>query len=121
MSKTRIIEAAKHLDLASLRTLLSARPELIAVTERDGRNLLHLACSASCEDRGFSDAVSARVVNLLLDGGFAIDQPVGRDACTALFFAVARARNGTLIKLLLKRGAKVANAPGGGLFAAGWW
>jgi hypothetical protein len=37
------------------------------------------------------------------------------------FFAVARARNPTLVELLIKRGARVASAPGGGLFAAGWW
>jgi uncharacterized protein len=45
----------------------------------------------------------------------------GEDRCTALFFAVARGRNATLIKLLLKRGAKVQNAPGGGSFAAAWY
>jgi ankyrin repeat protein len=46
---------------------------------------------------------------------------MGRDHCTPLFFAVARARNLALVKLLLARGAKVNAAPGGGLFAAGWW
>ena len=51
----------------------------------------------------------------------AIDTPVGKDACTPLFFAVARARNPTLVRLLLKRGAEVNAAPGGGLFAAAWW
>src|SRR5262249_15582512 len=39
----------------------------------------------------------------------------------ALFFAVARARNPLLVRRLLERGAKVERAPGGGLFAAGWW
>jgi ankyrin repeat protein len=38
-----------------------------------------------------------------------------------LFEAVARGRNPTLVRLLIKRGAEVASAPGGGLFAAGWW
>jgi ankyrin repeat protein len=61
------------------------------------------------------------MANVLLDRGLQIDQPVGKDRCTALFCAVARARNTALIKLLIKRGAKPANAPGGGLFAAGWW
>jgi hypothetical protein len=60
-------------------------------------------------------------VNFLLDQGCDIDAPVGRDKCTALFFAVARARNPVLVKRLLDRGAKVESAPGGGLFAAGWW
>ena len=67
------------------------------------------------------ESASARMATFLLDRGLEIDVAVGADACTALFFAVARARNQTLIKLLLKRGANATSAPGGGLFAAGWW
>jgi ankyrin repeat protein len=50
-----------------------------------------------------------------------VDVPVGRDACTPLFFAVARARNRHLVKELIARGASVPAAPGSGLFAAAWW
>ena len=121
MSKTRIIEAVKQLDLESTKKLVQAKPSLLTVTDRQGRNLLHLACSASCEKLKVPEALSARMVNFLLDQGLDIESPVGRDKCTVLFFAVARARNLTLVKLLLKRGAKVNEAPGGGLFAAGWW
>lgn len=121
MSKARIIESVRNLDLASTKTLLEANPLLLAVTDRQGRNLLHLACSASCPNLNVSESVSARFVNFLLDRGLDIESPIGRDACTALFFAVARGRNPTLVKLLIKRGAKPAAAPGGGLFAAGWW
>ena len=32
--------------------------------------------------------MSARMVNFLLDLGMDIDSPMGRDKCTALFFAV---------------------------------
>ena len=62
------------------------------------------------------------MVSLLLDRGLDVESklPPEQDRCTALFFAVARGGNATLIKLLLKRGAKVQNAPGGGLFAAAW-
>jgi hypothetical protein len=121
MSKTRLIESVANLDLESTKKLLEAKPELLTVTDRQGRNLLHLACSASCAKLKVPEAASARMVNFLLDRGLDIDLPVGRDACTALFFAVARARNPTLVKLLIQRGAKVNSAPGGGLFAAGWW
>jgi ankyrin repeat protein len=38
-----------------------------------------------------------------------------------LFFAVARARNTALVRFLVDHGAKPTSAPGGGLFAAGWW
>jgi ankyrin repeat protein len=121
MSKTRLLEAVKHLDVAAARRLLDADPSLVTVTERDGRNLLHLACSASPELRGVPRSVSTRLAALLIDRGLDIDTPIGRDACTPLFFAVARARNPLLAKFLLERGAQVTAAPGGGLFAAGWW
>ena len=121
MSKTRVIEAVKTLDFESTRKLLDANPSLLTVVDRQGRNLLHLACSASCGKLEVSEALSARLVNFLLDRGMDIESPVGRDACTVLFFAVARGRNPTLVKLLINRGARAASAPGGGLFAAGWW
>jgi ankyrin repeat protein len=120
-SKARLIEAVRALDLESVREQLNVKPSLLGVVDRQGRNLLHLACAASCEDLAVSEAHSARVVDLLLDRGMEIDTPFGRDKCTALFAAVARGRNPTLVRLLIKRGAKVAAAPGGGLFAAGWW
>jgi ankyrin repeat protein len=121
MSKAKIIEAVQRLDRDSTSQLLKAKPALLAVTDRQGRNLLHLACSAACGKLNVSHAAQARFVDLLLGRGFDIDAPVGRDRCTALFFAVAHARNPTLVKLLINRGAKVESAPGGGLFAAGWW
>ena len=89
MSKTRIIDAVKNLDLESTKKLLGTKPSLLTVTDRQGRNLLHLACSASCKKLKVPEAVSARMVNFLLDQGLDIESPVGRDACTVLFFAVA--------------------------------
>src|SRR5437588_487679 len=123
MSKTRIIDAVKQLDVDAVRDLLDAKPELLKVTDQRGFNLLHLACCVPCADLGIAESVSAKLVHLLLDRGLDVESqlPAKQDKCTALFFAVARGRNTTLIKLLLKRGAKVANAPGGGLFAAGWY
>jgi gamma-glutamylcyclotransferase (GGCT)/AIG2-like uncharacterized protein YtfP len=114
MSKARIIEAVQRLDLEAVRTLLDEKPSLLAATDRQNRGLLHIACSQP-------DAAATRLVSLLLDRGLDIEAPVGRDRCTPLFFAVARGRNPAVVKLLIKRGAKPANAPGGGLFAAGWW
>ena len=123
MSKTRIIEAVQKLDLETTRKLLEAKPTLLTVINRQGRNLLHLACGAPCKKLGLPESAAARMVNFLLDCGMDIEQPglSGRDPCTPLFFAVAFGRNLTVVKLLIKRGAKPALAPGGGLFAAGWW
>ena len=121
MSKAAIVEAVKRLDLAAARRLLDAKPALLATTDREGRNLLHLASSVSVADLGLPGRTQIQFVKFLLHRGFDIDRPVGRDNCTPLFFAVARARNPALVKFLLERGAKPSNAPGGGLFAAGWW
>jgi len=123
MSKTRMIEAVKRLDIETVRTLLVADPDLLRVTDRRGLNLLHLACGVPCADLGIAESHAAKMVSLLLNQGLDVESklPPEQDRCTALFFAVARGRNATLIKLLLKRGAKVQNAPGGGLFAAAWY
>jgi len=121
MSKTRIIQAVKDLDVEAVRDLLDEKPALLTVREPGGRNLLHMACSVPCADLKIPEALAAKMANLLLDRGIEIDATQEhKDRCTALFFAVARC-NHTLVKLLLRRGADVAQAPGGGLFAAAWF
>ncbi len=121
MSKTRILKAVQSLDLATTRKLLAADPALLSVIDRQGRNLLHLACSASGTKLDLPETAAPRLAGYLLERGIDLEAAVGRDACTALFFAVARARNPKLVQLLLERGADPKLAPGGGLFAAGWW
>lgn len=123
MSKAAIIAAARELDLEATKRLLLGKPDLITAVDRkrENQNLLHLACAASPERLGKSQAAQTRYVRFLLDQGLDIDTPVGRDVCTPLFFAVARARNRLLVKELIARGASVSAAPGGGLFAAAWW
>lgn len=119
MSKTSIIAAVQNLDLESSRKLLDTEPSLLTVKDRQGRNLLHLACSASCTKLKLPEAAAARMVNFLLDRGLDIESPLlvsGCDTVNALWFAVARGRNLTLVKLLIKRGATP-----NGLYAAGWW
>ncbi len=81
MSKTRLIKAVQSLDLEATKALLDAKPSLLGVTDRHGRNLLHLACSASCAKLNVPEVMSARLVNLLLDRGLGIESPVGQDAC----------------------------------------
>ena len=121
MSKARIFEAAKHLDLVAVKALVDAKPALLTATDRQGRTLLHLACAADCAALGVPETEAARMAGFLLDRGLDIESPIGRDKVTALFAAVARGRNPTLVRFLLERGAKVRSAPGGGLFAAAWW
>jgi ankyrin repeat protein len=117
VSKARILEAVRHLDVEGTMALLDRQPSLLSVTDRSGRNLLHVACSVSCQDLGVSEAVSARLVNLLLDRGLDVDSPLLTSGypCNSVWFAVAKGRNVTLVELLVKRGARPC-----GLFAAGW-
>ena len=120
MSKTRIIEAVRKLDLESIKKQLDDNPSLLKVTDRKGRNLLHLACSAPCKELNVAESVSARAVTFLLDRGLDLESPLvtsdGCDTVNSLWFAVARGRNRTLVKLLIKRGVTP-----NGLYAAGWW
>jgi ankyrin repeat protein len=119
-SKTGLIDAARNLDVGAVTAILDTSPALRTLTGPGERNLLHLACAVRTSSRTSRDA-QIRLAALLLDRGIGIDEPYGRDRCTPLFEAVARARSLPLVKFLLQRGADVSRAPGGGLFAASWW
>jgi len=67
MSKTRMIEAVKQLDVDAVSELLATDPRLLSVTDRRGFNLLHLACCVPCADLGIAETQSAKVVRLLLE------------------------------------------------------
>src|ERR1700754_4409867 len=101
MSKTRIIEAVRKLDLESIKKLLDDNPSLLTVTDRKGRNLLHLACSAQCNEMNVAESVSGRLVTLLLHRGLYVESPLvtsyGCDTVNAVWFAVPRGRNRTLV------------------------
>jgi hypothetical protein len=117
MSKTRLIDAVKTLDLEETKRILEAKPELLKVWN-DGRNLLHLACSADCKKLKLPEASARRMVQFLLDRGLDIEEEGGSgpDLCKPIWFATARGRNATLVKYLIDRGAGPT-----GLYAAGWW
>lgn len=118
MSKTRLFEAVKQLDLQEAKAILDAKPELLKVWNDQGRNLLHLACSVDCKKIGKPEAAAAKFAGFLLDRGLDIEEEggAGPDLCKPIWFATARGRNATVVKLLIKRGAEPT-----GLYAAGWW
>ena len=118
MSKTRIIESVKALDLPEIKRILKEKPDLLRVWDQRGRNLLHLACSVDCEELRLPESAAVKVVAYLLDEGLDIheDGGAGPDLCKPIWFAVCRGRNHTLVKYMIKRGARPE-----GLYAAGWW
>jgi hypothetical protein len=83
VSKTRIIESVQRLDLESTKALLQAKPALLTVTDRGRRNLLHIACSASCTALKVPEKASARMVNFLLDRGIDVESTLqaGKNEC----------------------------------------
>lgn len=114
MAKAKLFDAVQHLDIAAVRAILDAKPALRDARDRQDRNVLHQACC-------IQDADARRLVTFLLERGFDIEATAGKDRCTPLFFAVARARDPRLAAFLIARGASPKNAPGGALFAAAWW
>jgi ankyrin repeat protein len=120
MSKTRLFQAVKSLDLDSTREILESQPGLLHVRDNKGWNLLHLACSADCRELKVPEARAVQMADYLLDRGIDIESTnVSDKVCDSMpviWFAVCRGRNHTLVKHLIQRGAKPM-----GLYAAGWW
>src|SRR5262245_29395932 len=118
MSKTRLFEAIKQGDFQQTKQILDAKPELLKTWNDQGRNLLHLACSIDCKKAKKPESAAAKIVTLLLERGLDIEEEGGSgpDLCKPIWFATARGRNLTVVKLLIKRSAQPT-----GLYAAGWW
>jgi ankyrin repeat protein len=119
MSKTRLFEAVKQLDLAGTKEILKAQPALLAIRDDRGRDLLHLACSAECKKLKKPEGAAVKMVGFLLEQGFDIEElggAGGGDRMPPIWFAVCRGRNKTLVSNMIKRGARPT-----GLYAAGWW
>lgn len=119
MSKTRLFEAVKQLDLAGAKEILEAKPDLLTVRNDQGRNLLHLACSANCKKLKKPERAAVKMVDFLLDEGFDIEELGGAGGgarMPPIWFAVCHGRNKTLVKYMIGRGAEPT-----GLYAAGWW
>ncbi len=100
MSKTRLIEAVKTLDLVETKRILEAKPELLKVWNDQGRNLLHLACGANPKKLRKPESAGARLVAFLLDAGLDIEEEggSGSDLCKPIWFATAFGRNATVVK-----------------------
>jgi ankyrin repeat protein len=121
MSKTRLLEAVRKLDVGTVKALLVEKPALREVKDPQGRNLLHLACAANCDAAGAPESRGVRLVELLLEQGFdprpLFVTPAGKtvSSVNAVWFAATWGKNANVVKLLVRRGAKPL-----GLFAASY-
>jgi len=111
MSKTALFAAAREWDARAVRQLLARSPELIGARDARGRTGLHL-CAATPAPAGSGDhAQSIATVREFLKAGADIDTfheiPDGDEIfrATALWYALARGRNESLARFLLKAGA----------------
>ncbi len=118
MSKTRLFQSIKALDLDGVRAGLEASPGLREATAERGRNALHLLCGRPC--RGQDVARSLKLAEYLLDAGFDVNEPAFVEGpafkATPLWFSISRGRNLALARLLLRRGS----TPEYSLWAAGF-
>ena len=126
MSKTALLDALKDFDLARVRAVLRAQPDLRDLKDEKGLNLLQICCKRSTVDDPAAARRQVKMAEWLVGEGFdprALHTTApGEDgeeepaAISLVFFAVARARNNALARYFLRQGA----APGA-LFAAAWW
>jgi ankyrin repeat protein len=117
-----MFDAAKAWDLAAVRTLVKAAPQLVQATDPKGRTALHLACAVKSGTGVLGEPDGIQTVTALLEAGASLEAEVpmeedeGDFRATPLWYAVARGENLPLIRYLLKRGADASYS----LWAAVW-
>jgi hypothetical protein len=126
MSKTAVIDAIKHFDLARVRALLGRDAALKNVRAAKDLNLLQYCASRCTAGDAGAAARQVRLAQWLVEQGFdphAIHRTTpGEDGETEaaelslVWFAVAKAQNNRLARFFLAEGAK-ADA----MFGAAWW
>lgn len=106
MSKTRLFQSIKVLDVEAVSSLLAARPALLRVVDERRRNPLHFLCGLPAGPR--TGARSLALARRLLDAGLDVNAAAfTEDAfqATPLWYAIARGQNLPLARLLLERGS----------------
>ncbi len=107
MSKTRLFDSIKALDLQAVRSVLEAHPELRDVRDERGRNALHLLCGQPAT--GKTVPRSLKLAEYLLGAGFDVNFPALVEGsafkATPLWYSLSRGRNIALARLLLEKGS----------------
>lgn len=117
MSKTRLFQAIKALDVDAVVALIEATPELLQATDDRRRNPLHFLCGLPADPK--TSGRSLALARRLLDAGLDVNAPAfveGAFQATPLWYAISRGGNLPLARFLLKRGSTPENS----LWAAGF-
>ncbi|MCC6317974.1 MAG: ankyrin repeat domain-containing protein [Gemmatimonadaceae bacterium] len=111
LGAARFLDAARRWDAEVVAEALRAHPELANVTDRSGRTALHLCAAATVGKARRPVAASIRTARALRRAGAALDavhripdqgEPF---PATPLWHAIARGKNRTLARYLLREGA----------------
>jgi len=108
-SRTALFDATKRWDVARVKALLKAAPELVSATDPNGRQALHIACAVK-PAKGRGDPNGIKTVTALLAAGADLEAHVPMPAeegdfrANPVWYASSRGRNLVLVKFLLKRG-----------------
>lgn len=117
MSKTRLFQSIKALDVEAVGSQLAAQPALVRAVDDRRRNPLHFLCSLPADPK--TSARSLALARRLLDAGLDVNAPAfaeGVFQATPLWYAISRGRNLPLTRFLLKRGSTPEHC----LWAAGF-
>jgi uncharacterized protein len=110
-SKSALFEAAQRWDVAGVKWMVKAAPELVSAPDFKGRLAIHLACAVKPGREGLGEPTGIQTVNALLAAGADLEAAVPMDPdegdfrATPLWYALSRGRNLPLARFLLKRGA----------------
>jgi len=118
MSKTRLFQAIKALDVDAVAALLDAQPELIRAIDDRRRNPLHFLCSLPADPRTSTRTLA--LARRLLDAGLDVNAPAfveGVFQATPLWYAISRGSNLPLTRFLLKHGSTPENSLWAAAFA----
>jgi ankyrin repeat protein len=111
LGTSRFFEAARRWDTAVVTEALRAHPDLAAATDHTGRSALHVCASASSARLQRPVSASIATARSLLQAGARVDaiQEIPdhgeRFPASPLWHAIARGRNRTLARFLLREGA----------------
>jgi ankyrin repeat protein len=120
-SRTALFDAAKRWDVAKVKDILSAAPELAKARDPRGRMAIHIACAAKpgagqCEPHGIKTVTAILKAGVSLEAEVPMDEDEGDFRATPIWYAYSRGGNPALVRFLIGQGADTSSS----LWAAVW-